>query len=306
MTHPNIEAGENYLEHYGVLGMHWGVYKDRQLDRKDKKWLDKSNKHSTYMKLYNEGARRMNSGLKAFNANPEFDKVDTNPKNPVNKKYYDAYAKYATDILNDVAQKYGGSPSGELRLTFDYDPVNEAMPRWRIEDKTVRHSGYADDIKVNITIDNSGKITDATFDISGELAHYGVLGMQWGKHLPGRGENGVPRRQPVPKSEDHIKARILNSKPKSALTNSELKVLNERLQLEQTNSKLKGNSSQLAKIKKGNDTIKTLIGVGTTLGVVYGLTQKTSIGKKIVSNLIDQYGKTVLDVTLKGAKLALK
>ena len=58
--------------------------------------------------------------------------------------------------------------------------------------------------------------------IEKELKHYGVLGMKWGH-----------RKQSRPMSEDAKKAKNLKKKKVSEMSNSELKRLNERMNLEQ-------------------------------------------------------------------------
>ena len=73
------------------------------------------------------------------------------------------------------------------------------------------------------------------------LEHYGVLGMHWGVR---KDEGGVTTSRREAKradkivnrtpSEDHIRKQILQRKKTLALTNAELRLLNERLQLEQT------------------------------------------------------------------------
>jgi hypothetical protein len=100
------------------------------------------------------------------------------------------------------------------------------------------------------------------------LEHTGVLGMHWGRHLPGRTEESH--------NDEHVKAHVLAKKPIHSLSNNELQTVNQRLQLEQQYKKLKSNTGAQAKIKKGNDAVKTALAVGASVGGTYILVTKTT------------------------------
>lgn len=86
------------------------------------------------------------------------------------------------------------------------------------------------------------------------LAHYGVLGMKWGVRKDRMGKLGAaPRRAQArrkaavkklatkvrpPASEDHAIVKNLGKKPASSLSNTQLRELNNRLQLEQNYKQL--------------------------------------------------------------------
>lgn len=69
-----------------------------------------------------------------------------------------------------------------------------------------------------------------------ELNHYGVLGMKWGKRKTSSGSRISSLRKKLTredsKSEDHKKVKELRKKRVSEMSNSELKQLTTRLQLE--------------------------------------------------------------------------
>lgn len=69
-----------------------------------------------------------------------------------------------------------------------------------------------------------------------ELTHYGVLGMKWGvrRNRSSTGSNRKPK-----KSEDYIRVKSLKKKRLSQLSNTELRELNNRMQLEQQYKSLK-------------------------------------------------------------------
>jgi len=61
------------------------------------------------------------------------------------------------------------------------------------------------------------------------LEHYGVLGMHWGIR---KDENGVRRGRRRAISDDYKKTRELRKQSPRTMTNTELRLLNERLNLE--------------------------------------------------------------------------
>lgn len=143
-------------------------------------------------------------------------------------------------------------------------------------------------------------------DVETFLEHSGVLGMKWGHHLAGRTEAShntkaakkvhfkdtvanttTKKKYSVNTASDHVQSRELSAKPNYTLSNSDLKKVNERLQLERTNVQL-----DPGKISKGYKITLGIIGVAGTAATVYNLTQSpagkaaTSAGKKAVSKII--------------------
>lgn len=114
-----------------------------------------------------------------------------------------------------------------------------------------------------------------------ELTHWGIKGMKWGRR---RYQNKDGSLTPAGQerynkmSDDAKTAYNLKQKKISAMSNSELKKLNERIRLEQEYSRLNPST-----INKG---LKVAAGIAAGLGTVAGLynNSKTiiSIGKKVV------------------------
>lgn len=114
-------------------------------------------------------------------------------------------------------------------------------------------------------------------EIGGELAQYGKKGMKWGV----RRERGASGRVKGTVSEDHATSRVLKKKARSEMSNAELKKLNERLQLEQTNNTLQSRSG-LQKIKAGTQAASTILAVGATVTTAYNFA-KSPAGQAIIT-----------------------
>jgi len=89
-----------------------------------------------------------------------------------------------------------------------------------------------------------------------ELKHHGVKGMKWGVRKK--------RKNAVQKSTDRKEAERALSKPIEAMTNKQLKTANNRLQLERSYKELTKNPTFIEKVAKGNNSVRTLLGVGGT------------------------------------------
>lgn len=74
-----------------------------------------------------------------------------------------------------------------------------------------------------------------------ELYHYGILGMKWGvrRYQTKSGSLTPAGKKRAAKSEDYVRAKALKKKKLSQLSNSELKELNNRMQLESQYRNLK-------------------------------------------------------------------
>jgi len=77
-----------------------------------------------------------------------------------------------------------------------------------------------------------------------DLKHFGILGMKWGVRK-GKTSGGRTSK----KSEDFLKTKALRKKKLDQLSNSELRSLNERLQLERQYKTLTEKKSSFGKKK---------------------------------------------------------
>ena len=71
------------------------------------------------------------------------------------------------------------------------------------------------------------------------LYHYGVLGMKWGRRKSRTSSDTTRSKRSTSKSEDHVRAKQLKKKKLSQLSNTELRELNNRMQLESQYKNLK-------------------------------------------------------------------
>jgi hypothetical protein len=117
------------------------------------------------------------------------------------------------------------------------------------------------------------------------LEHHGVKGMHWGIRNP-ESRVTIARREKHPASSDFKRTAPHRGKPVHTLTNKQLKDVNERLNLEQNYNRMNPD-----KVKNGKKVVTGILGntgktVASTLltgAALYGI--KLAIQKKAGANL---------------------
>src|SRR6058998_1354883 len=116
-----------------------------------------------------------------------------------------------------------------------------------------------------------------------DLLHFGIRGRHWcgrqSQDAGGGGGGKAPKGKSV--SVDSARFEKATKKVKtrgvSSLSNAELKALNERMNLEQNYAKLTSSKSNVQKMKQGHETVKQIVGVGTTAMTVYAIAKSPMV-----------------------------
>lgn len=121
------------------------------------------------------------------------------------------------------------------------------------------------------------------------LAHYGVKGMKWGVR-----RKNIPKQGPSDDAKDahrsFVKAKVSGVE---ALSNKELKAVNERLNLEMNYQRLSYNPG---KLQKGLDAVKSMLKVGNTVNDAIQFAN-TPTGKAIASSFKPKTAKAATAAT---------
>ena len=111
------------------------------------------------------------------------------------------------------------------------------------------------------------------------LAHYGVLGMKWGVRK-NKTKGGLRKRESTPVHDDYRKAH--SGKSVKSMSDSELRSVNNRLQMERQYSEL------TRKTSKGKKVVNTLIKTaGTIAAAETAYKTYNRIGKQAVDAIGD-------------------
>lgn len=263
------EAVDEVLMHFGIPGMKWGKRKARGSSEKTPRALKAADK-----KWSKNSSKKIASAMNSLNDDKDFNKAVTKLADKIMKdnKISDKDFVYQRETARMVNEKWAKdksmySPSGKKRLAMGTVLVNGTVflkPYIEDTEKTAKHSDD-DDIEIDdvyYVVGEDGLLEEA--DPTTYLAHYGILGMKWGKRKAKASTNP---------SEDHKRAQSLKGKKISEMSNSELRDLTQRLQLERQYKDLK--KSEISEGQKlvtgilkdiGRDMLKEAIRSGVKAG----------------------------------------
>lgn len=113
------------------------------------------------------------------------------------------------------------------------------------------------------------------------LAHYGIKGMKWGVRRYQNKDGSLTAAGKKRYSEDFNTAYNLKRKGPDKLSNSELRKLNERMQLEQNYRKLNPTA-----VERGIKMVGTLSGLVGGIGAIYAARNSEwfTVGKALIES----------------------
>ena len=233
------EEALDFLAHYGVKGMKWGVRRDgppraqARAEKKDRAWT--SDAKAAFNKVAQAAGTQMNKEVL-----PKINEKYVVEGKGIPKAKFDAYTKevqsaYADLLDMHMANRIGRSPSGKHELKWHTEHPDTKLPWAELvyTEKTLGHAeteelivGLVKNVDGTVTLKVvahdklKASITDTeevehamTDDIDDFLAHYGVKGMKWGVRR-NRGSSGSP-------SKGQANASDASSKPKKPIKRQE-------------------------------------------------------------------------------------
>lgn len=127
-------------------------------------------------------------------------------------------------------------------------------------------------------------------DLENILAHFGVKGMKWGV----RKSRKAPKQGPSDDAKTAFNALVkAKGSGVEALSNRELRALNDRLNLESNFQRLSYNPG---KLKKGLDAVQQMLGVGNTVNDAIKF-QKSEAGQMLSNSLTKKAARTTTKST---------
>ena len=298
---------DDYLAHYGVLGMKWGVRKDRDsnkteklTDRKVRKEIKKTAKARTKASLKRGvGSGTARKQIKAVvdkreQELPGFRKKVIERQNKVQTRKLTAaiFGIPATAFAIANADKIaaGAKATNYVAKNILFTTlVSVASKRQAAASAAQKGREFAETMGISapnvidLASDAYRVVRHEGFDMTlnnyddDYLAHYGVLGMKWGVRKDGRpqghqsGKTNSKRKKKVSVavSEDKKQSNVLLKKHPDDLSNVELKRLNNRMELESNYKRL--TKTDKSKFQKGYDYVKTGLAVAGTATAAYNL-----------------------------------
>ena len=298
---------DEYLTHYGVLGMKWGVRNDRSsnkteklTDRKVRKEINKIANARTKASLKRGvGSGTAKKQIKAVvdkreKELPGFRKKVIERQNKVQTRNLTAVIfgipATAFAIANADKIAVGAKATNYVAKNILFTTlVSVTSKRQAAASAAQKGREFAETMGINapnvidLASDAYRVVRHEGFDMTlnnyddDYLAHYGVLGMKWGVRNDVRPQGqqsektNTKRKKKVSMdvSEDKKQSNVLLKKHPDDLSNVELKRLNNRMELESNYKRL--TKTDKSKFQKGYDYVKTGLAVAGTATAAYNL-----------------------------------
>jgi GNAT superfamily N-acetyltransferase len=272
-TATHSQTVEEFLEHFGVKGMRWGVRKKpmtaEQKQKAQAKW-DKKAKRS-FATDYRKASRRMKYEIRSINNKPKYKGKDlsiTGPNKALVKEYDTEVGNKTAKVMGTVALgRLGRRPGTGERVTYQYKYAAGDLVM-KLSAPRARHDAFSDVMAEleSLTFvakkDAKGFVVDIlVLEDESELTqshleHYGVKGMRWGVRNEERSADSV-RFHAIRKKGSYGKI--------GKLSNEELQSFITRANLESQYKKVNPTL-----FKRGAGIVKGLLGVGRTANEVVG------------------------------------
>lgn len=182
----------DFLEHYGVKGMQWGVRRaQKKAARADRAWQDNVYSVRGAIAVHNAVADRMNNGeidrLNARHRSTENDRQFNDffePQNASARRYINDYTRLTERLTREAVDSvHGVSPSGTLRARLSGDRIVVESVDATHADDVLPTMIFEINVDANDFVTSFRKVRDSmaqSDNIEYFLEHFGVRGMRWG------------------------------------------------------------------------------------------------------------------------------
>ena len=265
-----VQHGQEFIAHFGVKGMHWGVRNSGSSGGSDKHsaLIERAQKHEDI-------AANHAALAKAFQ-----DQHTELQNHGINSKAFRAaYGEKATMASDQYFQWTQGRSKavalGELDNNLRLLHNSHVRSVNRHTAKALKLRAKADGMK------HSELAEIEAMDDEAVLEHFGVKGMHWGVRRPG---TGTPSSHV---SADHLKTQgvqgLIKQHGVKAASNEDLQTVITRLNLEQQHARLVATPSR---VDKGHNFVKKTLGLTKTgIDVVNTVPPAIGAGKKVAGGV---------------------
>ncbi len=185
---------EEFLAHFGVMGMKWGHRKSaermakatarankkevRKAERNDQRWRDSANSTARAFWVYHAAKKDMKkNGIPALNGSAKYKGKDLHKNEALRQQYMRDFTNSFTKSMNAAsAKQIGTNAAGTKKVVFEYDMSSPFIKTGKIvtigskKDKSsAKHADLVvpplpDEIPVTLTFDGLGHVIDVEFD----------------------------------------------------------------------------------------------------------------------------------------------